>query len=50
LKNDIECYNYHNFGLKDANFHLKNYKEDPRIKFLIERPAHGKGKIVKNVV
>ena len=32
LNNVIECYNYHNFGHKAANCHLKNYKEDPRIK------------------
>jgi hypothetical protein len=34
LNNDIECYNCHNFGHKAANFHMKNYKADPRIKFL----------------
>jgi hypothetical protein len=34
LNNEIECYNCHNFGHKAANCHLKNYKEDPRIKFL----------------
>jgi hypothetical protein len=32
LNNELECYNYHNFGHKVANFHLKNYKEDPKIK------------------
>jgi hypothetical protein len=34
LNNEIECYNCHNFVHKAANFHLKNYKEDPRINFL----------------
>jgi hypothetical protein len=34
LNNEIECYNCHNFGHKAANCHLKNYKADPRIKFL----------------
>ena len=34
LNNEIECYNCHNFVHKVANYHLKNYKEDPRIKFL----------------
>jgi hypothetical protein len=34
LNNEIEYYNCHNFGHKAANCHLKNYKEDPRIKFL----------------
>jgi hypothetical protein len=32
LNNDLECYNCHNFGHKVANFHVKNYKADPRIK------------------
>jgi hypothetical protein len=34
LNNEIECYSCHNFGHKVANCHLKNYKADPRIKFL----------------
>jgi hypothetical protein len=34
LNNEIECYNFHNFGHKATNSHIKNYKEDPRIKFL----------------
>jgi hypothetical protein len=34
LNNDIECYNCKKFSHKAANFHLKNYKADPRIKFL----------------
>jgi hypothetical protein len=37
LNNDIEFYNCHNFGHKDANFHIKNYKEDPRIKILARK-------------
>jgi hypothetical protein len=32
LNNERECYNCHNFGHKVENFHLKNYKEYPRIK------------------
>jgi hypothetical protein len=34
LNNEHECYNFHNFSHKAANCHLKNYKEDPRIKHL----------------
>jgi hypothetical protein len=32
LNNELECYKCHEFGHKAANYHLKNYKEDPRIK------------------
>jgi hypothetical protein len=32
LKNELECYNCHNFGHKAAKYHLKNYKADLRIK------------------
>jgi hypothetical protein len=31
LNNELECYNFHNFGHKVANFHLKTYKANPRI-------------------
>jgi hypothetical protein len=34
LNNEIECHNCHKFGHKYENFHLKNYKATPRIKFL----------------
>jgi len=34
LNDDLKCYNCHNFGHKVANFHLKNYRADPRIKLL----------------
>jgi hypothetical protein len=44
LNNQIECYNYHNFGHKAANYHLKNYKEDPRIKFLDKKSSTWKRK------
>jgi hypothetical protein len=44
LNNEIECYNCHNFGHKDANFHLKNYKEDPRIKPLARNASTWKKK------
>jgi hypothetical protein len=44
LNNEIECYNYHNFGQKAANFHLKNYKADPRIKFLDRKTSTWKRK------
>jgi hypothetical protein len=32
LKNELECNNFHNFKHKATKFHLKNYKEYPRIK------------------
>jgi hypothetical protein len=32
LINELECHNCHNFSHKAVNFHLKNYKADPRIK------------------
>jgi hypothetical protein len=44
LNNDIECYKCHNFGHKAANYHLKNYKEDPRIKFLDRKTSTWKRK------
>jgi hypothetical protein len=44
LNNEIECYNCHNFGHKAANCHLKNYKADPRIKFLDRKPNTWKRK------
>jgi hypothetical protein len=44
LKNEIEFYNCHNFGHKAANFHLKNYKADPRIKFLDRKASTWKRK------
>ena len=34
LNNELECYNCHNFGHKDENCHLKNYKTNPRINLL----------------
>jgi hypothetical protein len=34
LNNEIECYNCHKFSHKAANYHLKNYKTNPRIKIL----------------
>jgi hypothetical protein len=44
LNNDIECYNCHNFGHKATNYHLKNYKEDPRIKFVDRKASTWKRK------
>jgi hypothetical protein len=44
LNNEIECYNYHNFGHKAANFHLKNYKADPRIKLFARNASTWKKK------
>jgi hypothetical protein len=44
LNNELECYNYHNFGHKVANCHLKNYKEDPRIKPLARNASTWKKK------
>jgi hypothetical protein len=37
LNNELELYNCHNFGHKYANFHLNNYKVDPRIKLLARK-------------
>jgi hypothetical protein len=34
LNDEHKCYNYHNFGHKAANCHMKNYKADPRINLL----------------
>jgi hypothetical protein len=44
LNNEIECYNCHNFGHKAANFHLNNYKADPRIKLLYRKALTWKRK------
>jgi hypothetical protein len=44
FNNEIECYNCHKFGHKDANYHLKNYKVDPRIKFLDRKSSTWKRK------
>jgi hypothetical protein len=44
LNNEIECYNYHNFSHKDAKSHLKNYKEDTRIKPLARNTSTWKKK------
>jgi hypothetical protein len=44
LNNEIECYNCHNFGHKAANCHLKNYKADPRIKYLDRKTSTWKRK------
>jgi hypothetical protein len=42
LKNELEC--FHNFGHKYENFHLKNYKADPRIKPLARNASTWKKK------
>jgi len=47
LNNEIECYNCHNFGHKAANYHLKNYKADPRIKFLDKKASTWKRKYIE---
>jgi hypothetical protein len=47
LNNEIECYNCHNFGHKAANCHLKNYKADPRIKFLDKKASTWKRKDIE---
>jgi hypothetical protein len=44
LNNKLECYNYHKFDHKVANFHLKNYKADPRIKPLARNVSTWKKK------
>jgi hypothetical protein len=48
LNNEIECYNCHNFGHKATNCHLKNYKADPRIKFLDRKASTWKRKDSEN--
>ena len=47
LNNEIECYNCHNFGHKVTNCHLKNYKADPRIKFLDKKANTWKRKDIE---
>ena len=44
LNNELKCYNYHNFNHKAANYHLKNYKEDSRIKPLARNVSTWKKK------
>jgi hypothetical protein len=44
LNNEIECYNFHNFENKDANYHMNNYKADPRIKPLARNASTWKKK------
>jgi hypothetical protein len=44
LNNEIECYNCHNFGHKFANFHMKNYRANPRIKFFARNSSTWKKK------
>jgi hypothetical protein len=44
LNNELEFHNCHNFGHKAENFHLKNYKEDPRIKPLARNSSTLKNK------
>jgi hypothetical protein len=44
LNNEIECYNCQNFRHKATNCHLKNYKADPRIKFLDRKTSTWKRK------
>ena len=36
LYNEPECYVCHNFGHKASNFHLKDYKIDPRVNYFAE--------------
>ena len=44
LNNELEGYNCHNFGHKDANYHLKNHKEDLGIKPLAKNASTWKKK------
>jgi hypothetical protein len=44
LNNELKFYNCHNFSHKAANFHLKNYIGDPRIKPLDRNPSTWKKK------
>jgi hypothetical protein len=48
LSNELECYNCHNFGHKAANFHLKNFKADPRINLLARKANTWKRKDSEN--
>ena len=50
LNSELECYNCHNFRHKAANFHMKNYKADPRIKPLARNSSTQKKKYSENVV
>ena len=36
LYNDPECYVCHNFGHKASNYHMKDYKIDPRVNYSTE--------------
>jgi hypothetical protein len=47
LNNEIECYNCHNFGHKAASCNLKDYKADPRIKFLDKKASTWKRKDIE---
>jgi hypothetical protein len=47
LNNEIECYNCHNFGHKAASCNLKDYKVDPRIKFLDKKASTWKRKDIE---
>jgi hypothetical protein len=44
LNNELECYNYHSFGHKAANCHLKNYKAYPKINLLAIKASTWKRK------
>jgi hypothetical protein len=44
LNNELEFYNFHNFGHKATNYHLKNYKADPSIKPLARNASTWKKK------
>jgi hypothetical protein len=44
LNNELKFYNRNNFDHKDAKFHMKNYKEDPRIKPLARNASTWKRK------
>jgi hypothetical protein len=48
LNNEIEFYNCHNFSHKDANYHLKNYKTDTKIKPLAKNVSTWKKKDSEN--
>jgi hypothetical protein len=44
LNNELECYNFHNFSHKAANYPLNNYKADTRINPLVRNAITWKKK------
>ena len=49
LYNEPECYVCHKFGHKASNYHLKDYKTDPRVNYSTENANVWKKKKITNV-